>query len=151
MIRQGTGDLLDADVEAIVNTVNCVGAMGKGLALQFKKAYPANNSAYRKACENGSLRPGTMLIVPLIRPGNPKYIVNFPTKDHWKDPSRMRYIESGLKALVLEVKKLDIKSIAIPQLGCGLGRLHWSDVRPRIIEAFEELPDVDVVVYGALA
>ena len=150
MIESIRGNLLEADAEAIVNTVNCVGAMGKGLALQFHQAYPANSKAYKAACESKELRPGRMLIVPLETETNPHYIVNFPTKDHWKYKSKREYIEQGLQTLAVEIQRLGIQSIAIPPLGCGLGGLDWSEIKPLIVQAFASLPDVRVLIYEPL-
>ena len=141
------GDILTADVEALVNAVNCIGVMGRGIAVQFRKAFPANYEAYKAACGRGEVRPGKLFIYELGRLTNPRHIINFPTKDHWKDDSRMEYIDSGLEALVREVRRLGIRSIAIPPLGCGLGGLRWSDVRPRIGAALEALPEVHALVF----
>lgn len=148
MIERTCGNLLEADVEALVNTVNTVGVMGKGIALQFKKAFPENFKAYKKACDAQELHPGKMLVVETHElPGVAKYIINFPTKRHWRGKSKMEDIESGLAALVDEVRNYQIKSIAVPPLGCGNGGLRWSEVLPRIESAFETLPDVRVLVY----
>lgn len=141
------GDILQADAEALVNTVNCVGIMGRGIALQFRKAFPENYKLYRAVCEREELRPGTMLVYDLGRLTNPRYIINFPTKRHWKGKSRIEDIEAGLPALVAEVRRLGISSIAIPPLGSGLGGLDWREVRPRIERAFQDLPDVRVLLY----
>jgi len=148
MIQITTGNLLEAEVDALVNTVNCVGFMGKGIALQFKQAFPDNFTAYEKACHAGEVRPGRMFIYDTHAVIGPKFIINFPTKRHWKGKSRMEDIESGLKALVADVDRLGIKSIAVPPLGCGLGGLNWNDVRPRIENAFAALPDVEVQVFA---
>src|SRR5215208_2123004 len=113
------GDLLAADAEAVVNTVNCVGIMGRGIALQVKNAYPANFKAYEAACKRGEVEPGRMLVHETGQLTNPRYIINFPTKRHWRGRSRIEDIESGLDALVAEVRRLGIKSIAVPPLGCG--------------------------------
>ena len=136
-----------ADAEALVNTVNCVGVMGRGIALQFKKAFPENFKRYKAVCDKKELQPGKMFIHDLNRLLNPRYVINFPTKRHWKGKSRMEDIESGLKALVAEVRQRNIHSIAIPPLGCGLGGLRWADVRTRIEEAFQDLADVRVLLY----
>lgn len=144
-IRQG--DILSADTEALVNTVNCVGYMGRGIALQFKRAFPENFKAYEAACKRGEVEPGRMLVFESSRLDGPRYIINFPTKRHWRGKSRIEDIEQGLNALVSEVRRLGIRSIAIPPLGCGLGGLDWSDVRPRIEAALEELPEVRAVVF----
>ena len=147
MIKLVKGDLLKADAEAIVNTVNIVGVMGKGIALQFKQAFPENYEAYRKACDHHELQPGKMFVFATNKFVNPKYIINFPTKRHWKGKSRMEDIETGLKALVDAIKKLEIRSVAVPPLGCGNGGLHWDDVRPRIEAVFRSLQDVTVLLY----
>lgn len=147
MIELKHDDIVTADAEALVNTVNCVGVMGRGIALQFRKAFPENFTAYKEACDRGELRPGQLFVYVQDQLTNPRYIVNFATKDHWKGKSRLDYIDSGLKALVQEVRQRGIRSIAIPPLGCGLGGLRWSDVRPRIEHAFSVLPDVHVLLY----
>lgn len=147
MVELTTGDILKADVEAIVNTVNCVGVMGRGIALQFKKAYPENFKAYKAACDKGLLLPGNMLIHDRSSLINPRYIINFPTKRHWKAKSRIQDIKDGLEALIREVRKLEIRSIAVPPLGSGLGGLNWLDVRPLIESAFAALPEVRVVLF----
>lgn len=147
MIEITRGDILTADAEALVNTVNCVGVMGRGIAAQFKKKFEANFKAYKKACDAGYLRPGMMLVYDSNKFLNPRYVINFPTKDHWRANSKIEDIESGLIALVEEVRNRNIRSIAIPPLGCGLGGLDWAVVRPMIEQAFSELPDVHVLVY----
>ena len=121
MFKVTRGNLLKADVEALVNTVNCVGVMGKGIALQFKQAFRDNFQAYANACKKGEVNLGCMFVCPTNRMINPKYIINFPTKRHWKEKSKLEYIEQGLNALVAEVRRLGIKTIAIPPLGCGYG------------------------------
>lgn len=150
MIEITQGNILKADAEALVNTVNTVGHMGKGIALQFKKAFPANYDAYRKVCDAKKLQPGKMFVYETSSMLNPKYIINFPTKRHWRGKSRMSDIEAGLKALVEEVRERDIQSIAIPPLGCGLGGLSWNEVKPRIEDAFAELPEVKVFLFEPL-
>lgn len=150
MIRLVQGDLLAADAEALVNAVNCVGVMGKGLALQFKRAYPDSFKKYAIACKAGEVKPGSMHMVATNQTGNPKFIVNFPTKRHWKDQSRIEDVERGLEALVADIQKLEIASVAIPPLGCGLGGLNWSDVKPLIEEAFLVLPNVHVLLFEPL-
>jgi len=147
MVELGHGDLLQADAEALVNTVNCVGVMGKGIALQFKQAFPENFRRYTQACAAGEVKPGQMFMVDTGIPGRHRYIVNFPTKRHWRNGSRLEDIESGLRALVEEVQQRDIRSIAIPPLGCGNGGLRWADVKPRIEAAFAELAHVRVVLF----
>ncbi|MFH1998436.1 MAG: macro domain-containing protein [Planctomycetota bacterium] len=147
MIEIKVGDILKADTEALVNTVNCVGVMGRGVALQFKKAYPENFKAYKTVCDNEQLYPGTVFIYDLHRMINPRYIINLPTKRHWKGKSRIEDIKIGLVALIEEVRKRNIRSIAIPPLGCGLGGLKWSVVRPLIEQAFIELPEIRVHLF----
>lgn len=150
MIELATGDLLQAEAEAYVNTVNCVGVMGKGIALQFKETYPDNYKLYRRVCQRRELRPGMMLVYDagFTFGQRPRYIVNFPTKDHWKGKSKMEWIDSGLVALVREVEARRITSIALPALGCHNGGLNWGDVRPRIEAAFAPLEDVHVLLYA---
>lgn len=147
MIEFTQGDILQADVEAVVNTVNCVGVMGRGIALQFRKKYPDNFTVYKAACDRGDVQPGRMLIVDLRRLQSPRFVVNFPTKRHWKGQSRLEDVRTGLTALVEEVRQRSIKSLAIPPLGCGLGGLSWNQVRPLIEDAFAGLPEVRVVIY----
>jgi O-acetyl-ADP-ribose deacetylase (regulator of RNase III) len=146
-IREGQGNLLEADAEALVNTVNCVGQMGKGIALQFKQAYPDNFHAYQKAVKAGLVRPGAMFVFETGRYLNPKLIINFPTKRHWRGKSRLEDIRSGLLALVEEIKSRGIESIAVPPLGCGNGGLDWNVVGPMIREALAPLLDVEVILY----
>jgi O-acetyl-ADP-ribose deacetylase (regulator of RNase III) len=146
MIHEGRGNLLDAHVEAVVNTVNTQGAMGKGIALQFKKAFPENFSEYEKACVRGEVVIGRVLVHRTLL-AEPRYVINFPTKKHWQHPSKIEYIRDGLVDLVAQVCERDIRSIAIPPLGCGLGGLKWSEVRPLIEGAFRDLPAVEVWLY----
>jgi len=147
MIKLVTGNLLEADAEAIVNTVNTVGVMGKGIALQFKQAYPDNYEAYRKACSHHEVQPGKMFVFPTGKLVNPKYLINFPIKRHWKGKSRMEDIDSGLRALVEVVGNLGIRSIAIPPLGCGNGGLSWVEVKLRIESAFRGLSGTNVFLF----
>jgi O-acetyl-ADP-ribose deacetylase (regulator of RNase III) len=148
MITVTHGNLLEAKAEALVNTVNTVGVMGKGIALQFRQAYPGMFRAYEDACKQGEVQPGRMHIFERTTFENPKFIINFPTKRHWKGSSRMEDIECGLKSLVADLRRLKIKSIALPPLGCGNGGLDWAEVRPRIEKAFAELPDVAVTLFA---
>lgn len=147
MIYQAKGNLLEANAEAFVNTVNCVGIMGKGIALQFKQAFPDNFKAYAKACKNGDVRLGHMFVFPTQELFNPKFIVNFPTKQHWKSKSKLKDIEQGLDDLIRAINENGIESIAVPPLGSGLGGLHWPDVRKLIVAAFDRVPDVKVLLY----
>lgn len=147
MIEYTRGDILRSEAEALVNTVNCVGVMGRGIALQFKRAYPANFEAYAAACKRGEVVPGRLFVFEMGRLVPPRYIVNFPTKRHWRGKSRIEDVEAGLDALVEVIRKRNIRSIAIPPLGSGLGGLSWPDVRSRIEAALARLPSVSVVVY----
>ena len=142
-----SGNLLDADAQALVNPVNCVGVMGKGLALQFKQAFPANYAAYRAACGRGEVQPGRMFVTETGAQTGPQFLINFPTKRDWRSASRLDDIETGLTALVAEVEARDIRSLALPALGCGLGGLDWEAVGPQIVNAFVALPDVRVLLY----
>ncbi len=147
MIRYKTGDIFKEDVEAIVNTVNCVGVMGRGIALQFKKVFPDNFKAYAAACKRKEVQPGKMFIYETGQLTNPRFIINFPTKSHWRQKSRMDDIDQGLLALVNEIRNRNIKSIAIPPLGSGLGGLSWEDVRSRIDNALQGIDNLDVVIF----
>ncbi|CAN5529216.1 macro domain-containing protein [soil metagenome] len=147
MIKFIQGDLLNSDAEAIVNTVNCVGIMGRGIALQFKQMYPDNFKAYARACSAGDVVPGRMFVFETGELTNPKYIINFPTKKHWRGNSKLEDIEAGLVALREEIIRRRIKSVAVPPLGTGLGGLPWPAVQSRITAELEALRDVDIVVY----
>lgn len=132
MVEFVSGNLIEADAEALVNTVNTKGVMGKGIALQFKRAFPENYKAYRAACAAGRVRLGQMFVFDSGRMERPRYIINFPTKDHWRSRSRLADIDVGLEDLRRVLVELGIESVALPPLGCGLGGLRWADVRPRI-------------------
>ncbi|MFT6835772.1 MAG: O-acetyl-ADP-ribose deacetylase (regulator of RNase III) [Francisellaceae bacterium] len=147
MITYQQGNILHDQSDAIINTVNTVGVMGKGLALQFKKAFPDNFKEYKKACDDKSMVTGQVLSVPLNSMSPPFYIINFPTKAHWKGKSTLEYIEQGLNSLKTEVKRLNLKSIAIPALGSGLGGLPWQEVEQLIQSSLAELPDVNWQLY----
>ena len=125
MIEYKTGDILREDAEALVNAVNCVGVMGRGIALQFKRAFPENFKAYAARCRRGEMQPGRVFVFETGRVRPPRYIVNFPTKRHWRESSRIEDIESGLASLVAEIRARSIRSVAVPALGSGLGGLHW--------------------------
>lgn len=146
MISQGEGDLLATDAEALVNTVNTVGVMGKGIALQFKQAFPDNYAAYEAACKREEVQIGNMFVFHRVAK-IPRLIINFPTKKHWKGKSRIEDIEAGLRALIEVVKNEHIRSIAVPPLGCGNGGLNWEDVRPLIEQAFARVPQVTVQLF----
>ena len=147
MIEYTYGNLLEAQTQALVNTVNCVGAMGKGLALQFKQAFPENFRLYVNACNANKVQIGSMFVVETDTMLSPKYIINFPTKNHWKAPSKISYIEQGLQDLVRIINEYSISSVAIPPLGCGNGGLSWQVVEPLIIKAFEDVPHIKVLLY----
>lgn len=147
MIKFVTGNLFNAKVDALVNTVNTAGVMGKGLALQFKKAFPANSKAYEAACRRGDVQIGKMFVFDAGGIVLPRYIINFPTKKHWRSPSKLEYVEQGLGALIEVIRDRQIRSIAIPPLGAGLGGLDWREVRLVIEHALAVLTDVEVVVF----
>jgi O-acetyl-ADP-ribose deacetylase (regulator of RNase III) len=143
------GDLLTAEVDALVNAVNTVGVMGRGLALQFKNAFPEVFTDYARACDQGLVEVGRVHVVRRSSP--PRFVINFPTKKHWRQPSKLEYIDSGLADLITQVRENEILSIAVPPLGCGLGGLDWDDVKPRIVRSFSELPGVRVLLYEPMA
>jgi len=148
MIRFTKGNLLESRGDAVVNTVNTVGVMGKGIALMFKDAFPANYREYEAACKRDAVQTGQMFVTE--RPamlGAPRWIINFPTKQHWRGKTRLEWIEAGLNDLHRVIVDKNIGSIAIPPLGCGHGGLDWRVVRPLIEEALGDLRDVEIVVY----
>ena len=147
MIEYKTGDILREDAEALVNAVNCVGVMGRGIALQFKRAFPANFEAYAARCGRGEMQPGRVFVFETGRARPPRYIVNFPTKRHWRESSRIEDIETGLASLVEEIRVRGIRSAAVPALGSGLGGLHWPAVRRRMQAALAKLPEVRIVIF----
>jgi len=148
MIFEIEGNLLEAQTQALVNAVNCVGVMGKGLALQFRRRFPEDYfTDYKRACSSGDLRIGKVQVYSLNSDDVPYFIVNFPTKNHWRTKSRIEYIESGLQSLVEAVEKYKIESIAMPALGCGLGGLDWKNVRPLIENAFSRFVEVEVSLF----
>lgn len=148
MITLTRGNLLDADVEALVNTVNTVGVMGKGIALMFKEAFPENFKLYREACKAYDLKVGRVFATERRDVmGGPKWIINFPTKQDWRKPSKLEWIEEGLADLRHFIEEHAIRSVALPPLGSGNGGLDWEEVRPLIIRAFASLRDVTIIVY----
>lgn len=147
MIELDEGNLLEADTEALVNTVNTEGVMGKGLALLFANKYPAMLAAYRRACKAGEVQPGRMNVYENREMFGPRFVINFPTKRHWRSPSRMEDIEAGLEGLVETIRRFGIRSIAVPPLGCGNGGLDWQTVFPLIQAKLGPLADVKVIVY----
>lgn len=132
MITFKIGDIFSEKVEAIVNPVNCVGVSGAGLALAFRKQYPDNYESYREACSSGECSIGRVVTFQNDVDVSPEYIINFPTKRHYRDKSRLSDINKGLVSLSNEIERLNLLSIAIPALGCGLGGLKWEEVRPLI-------------------
>jgi O-acetyl-ADP-ribose deacetylase (regulator of RNase III)/uncharacterized protein YwgA len=146
MITYKEGNILDAKVDALVNTVNTVGVMGKGIALQFKFAFPESYKAYKEAISRNEIVTGKVQIVPVNDINGVKYIINFPTKAHWRNPSKIKWIEEGLNDLKIQIQKFDINSVAIPPLGCGNGGLSWDIVKPLIQRILTNL-NIDVVVY----
>lgn len=147
MIEYRHGDILQSETEAIINTVNCVGVMGRGIALQFKNAYPDNFKAYAIACKEDKVVPGKMFVFETRMLTGPRYIINFPTKRHWKGKSRIEDIVAGLDDLVSVIKRYNIRSIAIPPLGSGLGGLDWNEVKPLIESAVQSLEAVQIEIY----
>ena len=148
MITYTQGNLLDAKVEAVVNTVNEVGVMGKGIALMFREHFPENAELYENACEAKQVHVGRMFVMRNPELIGPRWIINFPTKKHWRHPSKLVWIRDGLADLVRVIEKHGIKSIAIPPLGCGNGGLEWSQVRQEIELSLGQFTDVEVTVYS---
>ena len=147
MIEYKTGNIFTEDVDALVNSVNCVGFMGRGIALQFKNVFPENFEAYADACKRKEVQPGRMFVYETENLTGPRYIVNFPTKRHWRGKSRMEDIVAGLDALAREIEERGIQSIALPPLGSGLGGLEWADVRSHVESALGGLDGVRVVAF----
>ena len=151
MVKFTNGNVLDADVEALVNTVNTIGVMGKGIALMFKERYPDNYAAYAAACRKSEVRIGQVFATRTKELFGPRWILNFPTKTHWKANSRLEWIDKGLGDLVWTIRDKRIRSIAVPPLGCGNGGLQWSDVKPMITAALSTIDGLHVVVYEPTA
>ncbi|MER6782728.1 MULTISPECIES: macro domain-containing protein [unclassified Streptomyces] len=147
MIEEVHGNLLNAEVDALVNTVNTVGVMGKGVALQFKQAFPENFKFYKAACEHGEFSLGEVLVFDSGKLGSQRYIVNFPTKGHWRSRSKLRDVDSALSALVQAIKEYRIQTIAIPALGCGNGGLDWPEVRALVYEKLSHIEGIRVLLY----
>lgn len=147
MITYRVGNILESQSEALVNTVNTVGIMGKGVALAFRKTFPEAMEEYLKAVREGKIRVGEVQVVK-TQYITPRYIINFPTKTHWRYPSKIEYIETGLSDLVLKVKYYQIRSIALPPLGCGNGKLEWKVVKPLMVKYLNQIAgDVEVIIY----
>ena len=153
-IEYKNGDMFNEPTEAIVNTVNCVGVMGKGVALEFKRRWPDNFRAYKRLCDGKQLSPGKMFIFDnndFLDEGKHRYLINFPTKQHWRSRSKIEYVRDGLVDFVRQIRGLGIESVSVPPLGCGNGGLDWLEVRPLIEEAVVELPNVKFVIFGPAA
>ncbi|MBB4962675.1 macro domain-containing protein [Saccharothrix violaceirubra] len=146
MIAEVRGNLLEAEADAIVNAVNTVGVMGKGIALAFKRAYPKNHAEYHAACARGELEVGRLLIHETGLEV-PRYVINLPTKRHWRSRSRLADVVAGIAALREALVSLDVRSVAVPALGCGNGGLSWSEVGPAPHAGLADLPDVDIRLY----
>lgn len=151
MIRFTEGNLLEARVDALVNTVNEVGVMGKGIALMFRDAFPHNTERYERAAKAYEILVGKMFVTENPEYNGPRWIINFPTKKHWRQLSRIEWIREGLVDLARVIRELGIKSIAVPPLGCGNGGLQWDEVRAEIVKALSRLEDVDVIIYEPTA
>ena len=147
MINFTKGDLLNSDCQALVNTVNCVGVMGKGIAFQFKKTFPENFRQYKEACDKGEVFTGRMFVTQHKSPFYSIWIVNFPTKEHWRNSSNIEWIRDGLIDLRLFIEDNHIESIAIPPLGCGNGGLNWIDIKALIIDILGYMKHVNIMVY----
>ena len=147
MMKFLQGNLLEAPAEAVVNTVNTVGVMGKGIALMFKEAFPDNFKRYEEACEQKAVRVGHMFVTENLAIDGPRWIINFPTKQHWRKPTKLQWVIDGLTDLRRVIEEKGIHSVAVPPLGCGNGGLDWAEVRPEIERALGNMKDVDVLVY----
>ena len=151
MMKFTQGNLLEAPVEALVNTVNTVGVMGKGIALMFKEAFPRNFRAYEDACKHKEVKIGHMFVTENRTFSGPRWIVNFPTKKHWRQPSKLEWIIEGLGDLRMFIQENEIRSIALPPLGAGNGGLEWTEVRPEIERVLGNLEGVDILVFEPTA
>ena len=142
-----TGNILADRSQALVNTVNCVGVMGAGLALQVKARWPENFALYQRTCQQNLLLPGGVLTCELDGDA-PRFVLNLATKDDWRDPSHLNWIKDGCNNLVRTIRRNQITSVAIPPLGCGLGALDWAVVRPLLERTAQFLPDCAITIYG---
>lgn len=147
MLHIVKGDLFKQDAEALVNAVNCVGVMGRGIALQFRNTFPENYKAYLAACQRGEVQTGRMFVFDMGNLDHARYIINFPTKQHWKDKSRMEDIRNGLVALAREIEQRKIRSIAVPALGAGLGGLDWLEVKAEIVDRLGNLTGTEIYLF----
>lgn len=150
MIKKRTGSIFESSADAYVNPVNCEGVAGKGLALQFRKEFPDNFEFYRRECRVGKVRPGVLAVYQRNSPIPPRWIINFPTKDLWRNPSRIEFIQDGMASLALWCVHTSVKSVAIPALGCGLGNLDWKVVRPLIIKSLGAIRNLEVYTFDPL-
>lgn len=148
MIRIKTGDIFEEDAEALVNTVNCVGVMGRGVALQFKRRFPENFNAYAAKCKLNEIKLGQVFVFETGLIHGPRYIINFPTKRHWRSKSRLADIQTGLKSLARAIRERRIVSVAIPALGSGLGGLDWHAVRVSMQDALDGLDTVSIAIFA---
>lgn len=145
--QENEGDLLLSECEGLVNPVNCVGVMGRGLALQFKHAFPAMFVDYVRACNDGEMQLGRVHVFPLRRLDPPFFVLNFPTKDHWKHKSRKSDISAGLVDLARVARELKLKTLAVPALGCGLGGLSWLQIGPEIVRQLNGIDGLHVTLF----
>ena len=143
MVTFVKGDIFKSPAQVLTNTVNCVGVMGKGVALEFKNRYPQMFNDYKSKCDQGNVKPGQ----PYLWEDDSTQVLNFPTKRNWRDKSLLQDIEDGLKHLASSYEQMGIQSIAMPALGCGLGGLKWSEVQPLIVKHLGSISDLDVYVY----
>jgi O-acetyl-ADP-ribose deacetylase (regulator of RNase III) len=148
MLRYSQGNLLEASADALVNTVNEVGVMGKGIALMFKEGYPEASAEYEQEAKAGRVKVGTVLAVPNRRLMGPRWIIHFPTKKHWRNPSKLEWVRAGLRDLVRVIREKHIESVALPPLGCGNGGLDWALVKREIEAAAGEVPGVEILVFA---
>lgn len=146
-IRYTEGNLLDSGAEALVNTVNTVGVMGKGIALMFKERFADNYARYRAACKVGELHVGRLFVTEPNELQGPRWVVNFATKQDWRSPSRMEWVRQGLVELRQFLEENHVRSVAIPPLGAGNGGLAWDEVRAEIERAMRGLSGTEIVVY----
>ncbi len=147
MIHYAEGNLLEASVDALVNTVNEVGVMGKGVALMFREEFPESSQEYQRAARDGEVQIGRMYVSQSNSLVGPRWIIHFPTKKHWRQPSKLAWIRDGLRDLIRVIHRRGIRSVALPPLGCGNGGLDWHVVRREIEWAFDALPEVDCILY----
>ena len=144
------GDLFDAQVEAIVIPVNCVGESGSGITKEARRRYYSAFKEYRQACEDMRVRIGQVFIVPVQRDPYLRWIINFPTRYDLHESSQLEFIEEGIDSLATTLVLFEIRSVAIPALGCGSGHLSWSDIQPRLIDGLEHLDETQIFLYAPL-